>query len=985
MDDSLTTAFERFAARPHAPGALPGLEASLDALHALSLNEGAAALHALEALLADHAGRHPAIDAWLALARLCLSDAAARALALAAVDSALDGAPPFTRLVVGAEAARMVSRSDGAAPAWRRLAALGVEAALTAVSPLSDLQRSSALLAQAVCTTLELAAQGGASGDHETLATAATSLWPAAHPSALRVTLSLANTAILRGRYQEALRRIHPVEDTARGDLRALLLCTRLHALIALGRGSDEGATETLRALLQARRAAPEPEYELPEEERSALWARAERLSSFTRELRDMAEELEDSTADREAPPAGSADEAPAAAGLSDLLRREQEAKGYKNERRARALLQVLNDAEDLMVRPEAASFPEVWIRLRLLWCRLVVELGLHEIFDGCEQMLADVLDDTCRLGLAPLEMLAHDQRAVLRSRRDPADWPGALLDSSAAVNLAIQQIAENAGAAGSDLGAERALLESLLPVLDRVIDLHAEGAARVGARHPELLDRPLRKLDARWLDEDSARGTWLRFGLILHAYAEQTQRLALEEARRAYADGRAAPRRFAVASAEKPAIVTDTLRAALRPGDGVLQYLVVSRYVLVFAYGRELFDWYISVIEEGDSAERAVEELLHALRPWIQGGAAPEHASDVGKLQALLLPGKIAAALDAARVQHLRIVPHGALYRVPFGRLALGPAYLVERFSLSLHPTGQLAAASAASGRTAARPQRRSLLGYVVGPENEPAPRAGDPGDSLALAAPEPVRCAEREEQALRRGAGAVAPLVKVSRIDGVTSSLDQVLAGMAACGLLHVTCHGSEGGAHDQQPSMKLGNDERAGLEPRALLEARLDGCALVFLQSCSTGWMEHKRTNPVQGFPQAFCEAGARAVIAPLIKVPQALAPIFTGVFYRALRFLPAEEALQRALSVLRAHGSVLVASDPEAQEAWDEHGSTMDNFEYRYTGETGITLGGLASRCVGRVSFAWFEWRLRRAGRAALPRDRELRGLDEGVVR
>ncbi|WP_437734825.1 CHAT domain-containing protein [Sorangium sp. So ce1335] len=967
MNDGLTTAFERFAARPHAPGALPGLEASLDALYTLAANEGAAALRALEALLADYAGRHPAIDAWLALTRVCLAETGEEALALSSVDGALLGAPPFTRLLIGAEAARLVSRSDGAAPAWRRLSALGVEAALTAVSTLTALQRNSASLAQAACTVLDLAAQNGAFGAHERLAKAAASLWPAEHPSALRIALSLAGAAILRGHYQEALQRLHAVEDRARGDLRAHLLCTELHALIALGRGSGERAVATLTALLQARRAAPVPGYELPADERSALWARAARLASATRELQDVADELAAETSDREVPPTALEAEDPAVS-LSDLLRREQEAKGYKKDRRARALLQVLDEAEDLMVRPGAASFPEVWSRLRLLWCRLVADLEMQQAFDGCERVLDDVLDDARRHGLAPIEMLAHDQRAILRSRKVPADWTGALRDSSAAVNLAIQQIAGNAGAAGSDVGAERALLESLLPVLDRVIDLHAEGAARVGARHAELLERPLGALDARWLDEDSARGTWLRFGLILHAYAEQTQRLALEATRRAYADGRAAPRRFAVASAEEPAIVADVLRAALRPGDGVLQYLVVSRYVLVFAYGRELFDWYISVIEEGDSAEKAVEELVHRLRPWIQGGAAPEHASDVGKLQALLLPAKIAAALDAARVQHLRIVPHAALYRVPFGRLALGAASLAERCSLSLHPTGQLAAASAAPA-SAARPQRRSLLGHVVGPEDEAAASAGGPGDALAPAAPVPVRCAEREEQALRRGAGAVAPPMRVSRIDGVRSSLDEVLAGMSACRLLHVTCHGREGGAHDQQPSMRLGNDERAGLEPSALAQARLDGCALVFLQSCSTGWMEHRRTNPVQGFPQAFCEAGARAVIAPLIKVPQALAPIFTGVFYRALRFLPAEKALQRALSVLRAHGSALVASDPEAQEAWDEHGATMDSFEYRYTGETGITLGGLASRCVGRLSFAWFEWRLRWAGRSA----------------
>ena len=128
-----------------------------------------------------------------------------------------------------------------------------------------------------------------------------------------------------------------------------------------------------------------------------------------------------------------------------------------------------------------------------------------------------------------------------------------------------------------------------------------------------------------------------------------------------------------------------------------------------------------------------------------------------------------------------------------------------------------------------------------------------------------------------------------------------------------------------------------------------------------------MDHRRTNPVQGFPQAFCDAGAGAVIAPLTQIPQILAPFFSEVLYRALRFLPAEQALQRTLEVLRTHGDLLVARDPEAAKVLEEHGS-MDVFEYRYTGATGLTLGGFASRCVGRLSFWWWERRLRRAQRS-----------------
>jgi hypothetical protein len=125
-----------------------------------------------------------------------------------------------------------------------------------------------------------------------------------------------------------------------------------------------------------------------------------------------------------------------------------------------------------------------------------------------------------------------------------------------------------------------------------------------------------------------------------------------------------------------------------------------------------------------------------------------------------------------------------------------------------------------------------------------------------------------------------------------------------------------------------------------------------------------MDHRRTHPVQGFPQAFCDAGAGAVIAPLTQIPQVLAPLFSDVLYRALRFLPAEQALQRTLEVLRSYGNILVAHNPDAKKMLREHGS-MDMFEYRYTGATGLRLGGVISRCVGRLSFWWWEWRLRRA--------------------
>lgn len=954
MESQLAAKFESFAATPYARGVLPGLEAALDALYALASEGGAGQILRLEALLADYAGRHPAIDAWLALAGLHLSESAVREPALAVVDAALAGAPAWTRLLVGVEAARLLWRRDGGAvPAWRRLVAVGAGAAFEAALPLDDLRRESPLLISAVCTALDLAALNGAWEAQAELALAALAMWPAHHPRAVRVALLVADAAILQGRYREALQRLQQIREAdARGDLRLHLFCTRLHTLVLLGKGNEPEAQGAFKAFCDAQPAA-EPEYALGEDDRRALRARVASCVASVKELRHLAEDTGFSSA-----PVESAEEALATT-LPRLLQREQGARRVKNvEKRVRALLSVLQEAEGLMTRDESAASPEGWIRLRLLWCRVLVDLMMHEVFEVCEQMLDGLIEEAHRLGFTPLAMLALDQRAVLRSRKSPVDWKGALLDSSAAAQLAVKQLAENADPAGSDEGNERSLLESLLPVLDRTIDLHAEGAVRIAQRHPTLLERPLGKIDAELLEEDSPRGSWLRFGRALHGYAEQGQALALEEARRAYEDGRTLPRRLAVTSAEEPSSVVDRLREALRPGDGVLQYFVVSRHVLVFVYGRDFFDWYISVVEENESAEGALVELIGELRPWIQGEGAPQHARNVGALEALLLPEKISAALRDARVRHLRIVPHAALYRVPFGRLAPDSVPLLHRFSLSLHPTGQLAAESARARPFA--PGRRPQLGYVVGPENE----AAAPG-----ARPVPVSCAEREEKALRQGVGGLAPIAAVERIDGVLLSLKEVVTRMSQFSLLHFTCHGREGGEHGQKPSMTLGSEGDAGLEPGAILAVDLHGCALVFLQSCSTGWMDHQRSNPVQGFPQAFCDAGAGAVVAPLTRVPKALAPIFSSVFYRALRFLPAERALQRALEVLRAHGGALVAADPEAREAFIEHGSTMDGFEYRYTGATGLALGGHVSRGIGRLSFWWFEWRLGQPRRRA----------------
>lgn len=917
---ALTGAFRGFAGAPDDLDALHRLEPLLDALFASAAGRGRSALRELDALLAGQAGRLPAVGAWLALTRLHLARGDERAQALAALDAALAAAPSRTRWLAEVEAARLLSRREGAAYAWARIAHVNPP------SPEGGWQNDSPLVVSAILTTLKLAAANGAWEAHDQLAARAQGMWPEDHPSAVRVALTVADHAIARGSFREALGRLDRIDGVARGDLRAHLLCARLHALVASGRAASRRARATFRAFREAARAAPVPGHGLRSDEMRALRERAAQVA-------------------RSAALGGSAGSS-TPLNLARLLHREGQARRIKDPgRRVPALLKLIRRAESLLLRAESLAAPEERIRLQLLWCRLVVELGQDEIFDACEDLLEQALMTAEQLQLKPLHMLALDQRAVLRARKSPPDWRGAVTDSTRAASLALELLAANADPSSAK-GIERSLLEGLLPVIDRVVDLHVEGARRIAARHPELLARPLGAA-RETLDEDTPRGSWLRFGRVLHTFAEQSQALALQEARCAFEDGRTVPHRFAVAAQGEARIVTDALCERLRPGDGVLQYLVFGRYVLVFVYGRGFFDWHIAAVAEPEGVSRPepahhkLDEMLRALRGWTQGDTLPEDRAALDELHGLLLPDKIDKALGMARVSHLRIVPHDVLYRVPFGRLATADGPLLSRFSMSLHPTGRLAAESAESTR--ARPARRPVLGFILGPR---------------------VDCAPQEERAIRRGVGAVAPLVRVESVDGASAGLEGVLSRMDGFDVLHLLCHGQEGGGFGQSPTLSISREEDGGLDLPRVLRLPLRRCALVVLQSCWTGWMDHRRTNPVQGFPQAFCDAGAAAVIAPLTQIPQVLAPFFSDVFYRTLRFLPAEQALQRTLEVLRTHGHALVAHDPEAAKALGERGS-MDMFEYRYTGVTGLMLGGFVARCVGRLSFWWWQRRLRRA--------------------
>jgi hypothetical protein len=904
------------------------VEAVLELLYSEACEHDHVRIYELDAVLASP----PASPVALAWRKLLHLVAAYENDKLAELDAALAEAPARSAWLIAAEAARLTYKAWGPHAAWERMAAVEP---VPAAEPWLD---EGPLVVHALLVALRLAAASGHWDAHDRLVEPACARFGAPDdPRALRIRLATADHDVMRGDYARAADTLDQIEPHCHGDLRLALLAMRLHALVACAaqRRDTQLRAAIERALGELAQASSEPapldeRYLLPALERADLVRRVEQL-------------VDHAGADaRELEP----EEVTSLAGALAVERRTRREQSTRPPREVLAAL--LPRVEALLLREDAVEHHESWIRLRLLWCRLVVDAGNVDRYEDCELALTQIIDETTAAGLVPLTMSAHDQRAVLYAHEPFRAWDLALADAGRAGNLAVTLLARNASTGASERIMERALLGTLLPVLDRVIDL--------------LLDRAL----AVELGGGSARDgwerdrleRWLRFGRAVHDYVEQSQVLALKEARHAYgADDTPTPHRFAlVAPGQALESPLPRLRRALRPRDAVVQYFVTGRFVVIFLYARGRFDWVVmdAVAEvqqtgvrlEAPTAHAALLHLITECHVWLTGESAPEHEASAEPLRRLLLPEVITAQLG--RATHVRIVPHDVLYRVPFGRLPWSGRKLLERASLSFHPTAGLAAESAAH---VLRPRRRKLLGYLSGPDL--------PG-------------IEREHASIRTGLGRAPALARLVAIDSShAQSTGEVVQRIAGLDVLHVACHGVRPYAR-REAHMKLGTGPWKLSEIASL---RMHHCALAVLQACWTGWMEHERTNPVQGFPQAFCDAGVGAVIAPLVAVPDSLTPVFGEVLYRTLRFLPAERALRRTLDILREHGAELVAGDARASRDLQELGP-LDAVEYRYVGQTGLNLGGnRAARVMGWLScWRWLR-RLhrqrRRRAAAALP--------------
>ncbi len=250
-------------------------------------------------------------------------------------------------------------------------------------------------------------------------------------------------------------------------------------------------------------------------------------------------------------------------------------------------------------------------------------------------------------------------------------------------------------------------------------------------------------------------------------AAREQSQALALQEARCAFEDGRTVPHRFAVAAKGEARIVTDALREELRPAtpcsstSSSAATCSCSSTGAASSAGTSPPSLSPRSLAPGGSLVQ-LDGLLRALRGWTQGVGHP--AVRPGELAACSAtnPDKALTTTRVCSPPHRparRPLPRAVWQALGGGRPAPAPLFH--------EPAPHRPARRGERRGPRARPSaQRPALGLLLGPA---------------------VDHALEEERSIRRGAGRIAPLVHVETVDSASTGLEQPSPGIGEYDVLH------------------------------------------------------------------------------------------------------------------------------------------------------------------------------------------------------
>ena len=304
-------------------------------------------------------------------------------------------------------------------------------------------------------------------------------------------------------------------------------------------------------------------------------------------------------------------------------------------------------------------------------------------------------------------------------------------------------------------------------------------------------------------------------------------------------------------------------IQSRLSGNEALIVFLSGPDHLDAFALRRDRIAYRADALgsEELRTRVRVVRELLN--RPTLD--AARNALADLHRI--LLDPWKDTGVLRG--VDHLVIVPHGALAALPFAALwnRSSGRFAIEDYAITTLPSVAALAKCCDSARV---DLRRTL---VLAPLSNELPGT-------------------------RREANAIARVIPGAEVKlGAASTEEAALAGLAAGRPLHVASHGSHNAQNPLFSSMVVGAGRHESPGSDGLLEVheilgRSTSSPLVYLSGCETGLGRaadnaFASSSDENSLAESFLIAGARTVVATLWRVDDAGAAGIAESFYTRLR--------------------------------------------------------------------------------------------------
>ncbi|MFT3858172.1 MAG: CHAT domain-containing protein [Aquabacterium sp.] len=273
-------------------------------------------------------------------------------------------------------------------------------------------------------------------------------------------------------------------------------------------------------------------------------------------------------------------------------------------------------------------------------------------------------------------------------------------------------------------------------------------------------------------------------------------------------------------------------LQAALKPGEGVLEYHAVGDQLVMWTITPDRFEGQTVALPQAALAKE-VDDFRQAI---IQ------RKRDVDTLGQALY-NKLVAPAKLGEMQRLFVVPHGPLHYLPFQALHDGQQYLIARRAVAVWPSASV------GGQLWQRPNQaiNALLAF------------GNPATKENV----PLPGAEREVKE-------VADLFKQRQIyvqqDATKPTFKQQANQWA---VLHVAAHAEVDEVDPLFSRILLAGDDK----DRGLLEARevygldMKRVSLVTLSACESGLGKVEKGDEIVGFTRSFLSAGASSMVASL----------------------------------------------------------------------------------------------------------------------